>query len=164
MRRVREVSFARPHKESNKAPVKPPKPNSERRDANPLHVAAYRKSVGVAQEELFDSTYGPNQLSLAQLATHPDYWRRGVASRLLKWGIERSRREMWPITVFAGPTAYNLYHSFGFRNAGTVITTVSGEEESIEFPGLVWEPENFVRLHERQSRQLKVAYDPVTKS
>jgi len=122
------------------AKLHPPTANSSREDANPLHMDAYRMSVTQAQEKYFDRIYGRNQLSLAQLATHPNYWRRGAATRMLEWGISLSRKTTWPITVFAGPTAYGLYTKFGFRLAGMVTTTVVGEEEKIEFPGMAWEP------------------------
>ena len=59
---------------------------------------------------------------------------------MLEWGISLSREKLWPITVFAGPTAYGLYMKFGFKTAGMVTTTVVGEEEKIEFPGMAWEP------------------------
>jgi ribosomal protein S18 acetylase RimI-like enzyme len=119
--------------------VKPPKANLTRRDANSLHMAAYRMCVDQAQEEYFDRIYGTHQLSLAQLATHPDYWRRGAATMLLDWGFDISSQKRWPITVFAGPTAYSLYRKLGFKTAGMVTTKVLGEEEEIEFPGMTWE-------------------------
>jgi GNAT superfamily N-acetyltransferase len=111
-----------------------------RRDANPLHVAAYRESICRAQERYFDRVYGKNQLSLAQVATHPSYFRRGVAKALLTWGVELAQRERWPITVFAGPMAYGLYGGFGFTTVAIVTARVPGEEEKVEFPGMVWEP------------------------
>jgi len=105
-------------------------------------MAAYRNSIGHAQRELFDAVYGEKQLSLAQLATHPDYFRRGAGTMLVEWGIRLAERERWAITVFAGPMAYGIYGRKGFRSVGIVRTQVDGEEEFIEFSGMVWEPRN----------------------
>jgi GNAT superfamily N-acetyltransferase len=145
-------------------PVRPPKANFRRQDANPFHVAAYRKNVGIAQEDILDRIAGTKQLSLAQLATHPDYWRRGLATALLNWGTELGRREIWPITVFAGPTAYSLYSKFGFKTAGIVVTAVAGEDDVIGFPAMIWEPTDSGHSHGQQPPQLRVVYDPVTQS
>jgi len=125
-------------------------------------VAAYRKGISRAQEEYFDQTYGTNQLSLAQLATHPDYFGRGAATMLLEWGVALGKKERWPITVFAGPMAYNLYRRFGFKTLVKVTTQVLGEEEEIEFPGMAWEPIDCVAKDERHpisSTRLLVVYD-----
>jgi predicted acetyltransferase len=143
--------------------VKPPNANPLRRDANPSHVAAYRKSIGRAQEEYFDRAYGTNQLSLAQLATHPDYFGRGAATMLLQWGVVLGQKERWPITVFAGPMAYNLYRRFGFKTLVKVTTQVLDEEENIEFPGMAWEPIDSMAKDKRRpvsaTHQLLVVYD-----
>jgi len=122
-----------------------------------------RKSIGRAQEEYFDQVYGTNQLSLAQLATHPDYFGRGTATMLLEWGVALAKKERWPITVFAGPMAYNLYKRFGFKTLVRVTTQVLDEEEKIEFPGMAWEPIDSVAKNERRcvssAHQLLVVYD-----
>jgi predicted acetyltransferase len=106
-------------------------------------MAAFRTSIVFAQERYFDSIYGPIQLSLAQLATHPDYQRRGAASMMMAWGIARAEEEKWPITVFGGAASYKLYVAFGFKTLVTVTTQVLDEEEKIEFPGMAWEPSHF---------------------
>jgi len=150
-----------PKGESNDK-LKPPEANPLRRDANPLHVAAYRKSIGQAQEEFFDRAYGKNQLSLAQLATHPDYFRRGAATMLLEWGVALGRKESWSITVFAGPMAYNLYRRFGFKTLVKVTTQVLGEKEKLEFPGMAWEPIDSASDEKHRApstHQLLVVYD-----
>jgi predicted acetyltransferase len=113
-----------------------------RRDANHLHMAAYRESIGRGQD-YFDRCYNQNHLSLAQLATHPLFWRRGAATMLVDWGTALSEENGWPITVFAGPTAYSLYRKFGFKTVLKVSVMVAGETEKIEFPGMAWEPNGF---------------------
>ncbi|KAF2102646.1 acyl-CoA N-acyltransferase, partial [Rhizodiscina lignyota] len=109
----------------------PPTAKPRRRDADPIHMAVYRASVGYAQAEYFDKMYGSAQLSLAQLATNPKYFRNGVASMLLNWGLDLARKRQLPITLFANPNARELYQRFGFVTVVTVVTTVSGEEEKI---------------------------------
>jgi predicted acetyltransferase len=81
---------------------------------------------------------------------------------LIQWGVGISRREGWPITVFAGPTACSLYRKFGFKTAGTVITTVVGEEERIEFPAMALDPNNETSMGDidLEPRRLFVAYNP----
>lgn len=125
--------------------VKPPHATPHRRDANAAHMEAYRDSVGRAQVELFDAAYGDRQLCLAQLATHPDYIRRGAGTMLVQWGLALAEKETWAVTVFAGPTAYGLYARLGFRKLGMVKAQVDGEEEAIEFPGLAWEPSHWAK-------------------
>ena len=120
--------------------MKPPKPKHSRYDANARHMEAYREAVGRGQAELFDKIYGERQLSLAQLATHPDYFRNGAGTMLVKWGLAFAERESWAVTVFAGPKAYSLYKRLGFRELGEVKAQAEGEEEFIKFPGLGWEP------------------------
>jgi predicted N-acetyltransferase YhbS len=108
-------------------------------------MAAYRASVGHAQSELFDSVYGNKQLGLAQLATHPDYFRRGAGTMLAKWGMGLAEKNKWAITVFAGPMAYGPYERLGFKTLGIATTQAKDEEEKIEFPGMVWEPSNLIK-------------------
>jgi len=115
-------------------------------------MAAYRASIGHAQSELFDSVYGNKQLSLAQLATHPDYFRRGAGTMLAEWGMELAEKNKWVITVFAGPMAYALYGRLGFKTVGIVTTQVKDEEEKIEFPGMVWEPNSLTKGRMGSSR------------
>lgn len=130
--------------------MKPPKPPADRRDSDPLHMTAYRVASEIAKEQYFDKMLGDKQLELAQLATHPDYSRRGAASALLKWGIKVSRKEEWPITLFAGPQGYNLYQRYGFRQVVMVTTKVLDEEEVLDFPGLVWRPMENVTTPEQE--------------
>jgi predicted N-acetyltransferase YhbS len=106
-------------------------------------MKAYRDSIGRGQEEFFDKIYGHKQLSLAQVATHPDYFRRGAGTMLIKWGLDLAEKETWAVTVFAGPKAYRVYERLGFKTLGTARAQVDGEEEFIEFPGMAWEPSNW---------------------
>jgi predicted N-acetyltransferase YhbS len=91
-------------------------------------MEAYREAVGCAQAELFDKVYGDKQLGLAQLATHPDYFRRGAATILAKWGLALAEKDTLAVAVFAGPKAYGIYERLGFRRVGMAKVQVDGEE------------------------------------
>jgi predicted acetyltransferase len=82
----------------------------------------------------------------------------------LTWGTELGRQEGWPITVFAGPTAYSLYSKFGFETAGIVVTAVAEEDETIEFPAMIWEPSGSGYFYGQHPPRLRVVYDPATQS
>jgi predicted acetyltransferase len=144
--------------------VKPPKAQHLRRDANPFHMAAYRTSVTLAQERYFDRFYGRKQLSLAQLATHPDYFGHGAAAMSLEWGLALGEKQKWPITLFAGPKAYSLYSRFGFKTIVVVTTKVVDEDMELKYPGLAWEPTGYLGQAEEENvvqrlRELVVVYD-----
>ena len=97
---------------------------------------AYRVSVGRAQIEVFDAAFGDQQLSLAQLATHPRLFEHGAGTMLVKWGLTLADRKGWAVTVFAGPKAYGLYERLGFMTLTMVRCQADGEDEYIEFPGM----------------------------
>jgi hypothetical protein len=44
----------------------------------------------------------------------PEAQRRGAASLLLQWGIERATNDRLPIFLYAEPQGYTLYKSLGF--------------------------------------------------
>jgi predicted N-acetyltransferase YhbS len=100
----------------------------------------------------FDSIYGNKQVSLAQLATHPDHFRRGAETMLAKWEMELAEKNKWAITVFAGPMAYGPYERLGFKPLGIATTQGKDEEEKVEFPGMVWEPSDLIK--EKMGRSL----------
>ena len=58
----------------------------------------------------------PEVLSL--LGTHPDYERRGAASKLVKWAFERADAAQLPCYVDSSMTAHALYWRLGFRDVG----------------------------------------------
>lgn len=103
-------------------------------------MMAYRVGSEFAQQRYFNTILGKDQLSLAQLATHPDYFNRGAASMLLDWGLAIARSKSWPISVFAGPMGYNLYLQKGFRQVVGVTVKVLDDDDILAFPGLVWNP------------------------
>ena len=97
--------------------------------------------MGRTQIEVFDEAFGNQQLSLAQLATNPRFFRHGAGTMLLKWGLNLADRKGWTVTVFAGPKAHRLYERLGFETLDMVKCQVDEEDEYIEFPGMVWQPD-----------------------
>lgn len=53
-------------------------------------------------------------LVLEVLATHDDYRKRGLASRLLDWGSENADRNGWECYLDAGAGAQSLYQKHGY--------------------------------------------------
>ncbi|KAK7420139.1 hypothetical protein QQZ08_010553 [Neonectria magnoliae] len=84
-----------------------------------------------ARKEMFITKFGEKQLSLRQMATLPGYRRRGAASTLLKWGMDRARKEGIALSMFAGNMGKLLYIKFGFKELGRVKIQVPGNDEVI---------------------------------
>jgi hypothetical protein len=119
---------------------KPPPNHPERRDASPAHMEAYSRNSAKARREFFVSRYGQRQLSLRQMATHPQYWRRGAATTLCKWGMEEARRVGVAVPMFASPMGKMVYEALGFREVGKWKAQVEGEDEYVTIHALTWEP------------------------
>lgn len=75
--------------------VAPPKNHPEKQ--------AYPKNTMKAHKKICVTKFGDRQLSLRQMATAPDYWNRGAASKLLRWGW-RGRGTIF-LLPSASPTA-----------------------------------------------------------
>jgi GNAT superfamily N-acetyltransferase len=54
-------------------------------------------------------------LDLEMLGTRPEYAGRGLASRLLRWGLERADEVGLETYLSASPLGRPLYEKFGFR-------------------------------------------------
>ncbi|KAF5575367.1 gnat family protein [Fusarium subglutinans] len=120
--------------------VAPPKNHPERKDCNPARLKAYSEATMKARKDIFVSRFGERQLSLRQMATLPDYWKRGAASKLLSWGMERARNEGVAIPMFAGNMGKLLYAKFGFKELGRVKIQAPGESEVIYEIAMAWDP------------------------
>ena len=53
-------------------------------------------------------------LGLAYVATHPDHERRGAATMLIKWAIDKCKEEKIPAYLESTPMASALYRRLGF--------------------------------------------------
>ncbi|KAG5811756.1 hypothetical protein H9Q74_013447, partial [Fusarium xylarioides] len=109
-------------------------------DCNPARLKAYSEATMKARKDIFVSRFGQRQLSLRQMATLPDYWKRGAASKLLTWGMERARKEGVAIPMFAGNMGKLLYVKFGFKERGRVKIQALGESEVVYEIAMAWDP------------------------
>lgn len=126
----------------DKYQMKPPT-YSHRKDANYAHMKAYRESSIEAEHRLFEPKYGNRRMDLAQLVTHPDYYRQGLARKLVERGQQIATEGNYAIGVFASPMGQALYEKCGFKVLDIVVARAEGESEALEFPALAWEPVQF---------------------
>jgi ribosomal protein S18 acetylase RimI-like enzyme len=54
------------------------------------------------------------------LAVHPEFGGKGIASCLVKWGLEQCERVSLPAYVEATPVAVGLYKRLGFVELRTI--------------------------------------------
>lgn len=86
--------------------------------------------------------FGDRQFALRQLVTDPEYWRRGAARMLLKWGMKRARGEAKAIMLFASSAGMKVYEKVGFREVGRARCCVEEEGDGMVLwvPALVRDP------------------------
>ena len=68
------------------------------------HSCPYLQPIGVL-----------NRTDLDILGTHPTHHGRGIASQLLKWGLERADRDGLEVFLSASPVGRPIYEKKGFR-------------------------------------------------
>ncbi|KAH8808500.1 amidase signature domain-containing protein [Xylogone sp. PMI_703] len=66
---------------------------------------------------------------LTFLGTHPDHRRRGAATMLLNWGLERARADNVPVYLESDIPASSLYLKLGFEIYGRFSMTLPGMGE-----------------------------------
>lgn len=91
-----------------------------------------------SKKRYFDGVYGTDHIQLQVLATHPDYQRRGYATRLCKWGIDVARANDRYIIVFASPMGKSLYSHLGFRQVADVPVQADGEKEKVVLSAMMY--------------------------
>ena len=69
-------------------------------------------------------------IDLHRIAIHPDYQRRGIASQLLQWGLDRADSEKLVSYLNARSQARRLYEKGGFTVVERVPMPVPGLEVS----------------------------------
>ncbi|CAD6591906.1 MAG: hypothetical protein ASARMPREDX12_005488 [Alectoria sarmentosa] len=79
----------------------------------------------------------PEIWKLQNLAVHPDFQRRGVASSLLDWGKRQAEREGCPIGLESSELARPLYLRNGFRKFGSMLIR---DFPIKDVPIFLWEP------------------------
>lgn len=121
------------------AAVPPTKNHFKRRDGNAARMEAYLEATMAFRQEVFVGRYGDRQMSLRQMATHPDYWRRGAGHLFVDWGVKKAIEAGIAIVMFASPMGKKLYETFGFREVGTVYVHSLGDKESLNVSGMAWD-------------------------
>lgn len=115
-----------------------------RRDGDPKRMQAWTTITAKSKAEVFDSVFGPRQLHLQILATHPNYQRRGAGRALCEWGIRLAERVSVPITVFASPMGSILYQRTGFMPVDEVrIKAMEDHDEGVVLVAMMFIPLSF---------------------
>ncbi|KAK6338448.1 hypothetical protein TWF730_002508 [Orbilia blumenaviensis] len=121
-------------------PTGPSTQDPERKDANLARMKLFREVLNKGKAQYFDNIYGESQLYLMTLVTHPDHFRRGAGTTLMRWGLEKAKQEKLVITLFASQMGYGLYKKLGFGVVGEVTVQIEGEEEKLNIPGMTIMP------------------------
>jgi ribosomal protein S18 acetylase RimI-like enzyme len=118
--------------------------NSVRRDSDPKRMQAFAAIRSKSKVEVFDDVYGPRQIHLQILATHPKHQRRGAGRALCDWGIRLAERIAAPITVFASLMGNLLYQRIGFITVDKIkIQVVDDEHEGVVLTAMTLIPQSF---------------------
>ncbi|KAL4939167.1 hypothetical protein BDV06DRAFT_199337 [Aspergillus oleicola] len=67
--------------------------------------------------------------SLSYFGTDPKYERRGAASMLVTWGLERARKENVPAALESTKNAWAFYERLGFKGEEMIPMTLDGVAE-----------------------------------
>lgn len=106
---------------------------------------------------LFAQTFGedifPEAWLLANVVTHKDYQRRGIGTRLVRWGLDQCEAERVPCGVESSFAGMRLYEKLGFRKFEDLRY---GEKEKETMAVMVWEPPG---LEGRWFHKAKAAVD-----
>lgn len=88
----------------------------------------------VARAYLVDGLYerwnvmqGQPHLHLMNLCTHPRHRRKGVATRLVRWGLELAKKRNVPAYCEESDMSHALYLRLGFREVSLVRSMLEGE-------------------------------------
>jgi len=121
-----------------------------RRDAEPAHQAIYADTLARCMAAQ-TGPYGDvaNRLYLMAIGTRPAFKRRGLASALTRWGMERARRDGAVIALVATPTGRFLYERLGFEYRGDEITTA--DDANLSAWAMGWDP----KAHDADQAQVQ---------
>ena len=103
-------------------------------------MRVFEESLEKARTKYFKQIYGENRMQLRLLVTHPNYQRRGAGGELLKWGIEKAKKDNLALTLFASPVGGHLYRKLGFQDLSVIKIQVDGESESISTGVMAYVP------------------------
>ncbi|KAF3492393.1 uncharacterized protein GIQ15_01910 [Arthroderma uncinatum] len=87
---------------------------TERRFASQMYRSLWKRRVSLAQEKAKSDS--PAMFALDTCAVNPDFQRRGVAGKLVAWGLEEAkRRGGLECMTEASPMGRSVYEKLGFR-------------------------------------------------
>jgi GNAT superfamily N-acetyltransferase len=110
----------------------------QHKDMNITRGIDHARKFKAAKREYVDEVFGPRQLYLHLLATHPDYQLHGAGTRLVGRGIEVARKEGLNLTLVAQPTAAGFYTHIGFSSTGNITITSVDEDEKFTYPVMAY--------------------------
>lgn len=110
-----------------------------------------RQSFADTEEELAKMENFDAQYHLNFLGVHPDYQRRGIGAKIVRYGVEKAKEEGIPCSLEASRAGKKVYVNCGFREIGTCDPFHGKEwkegmhcrEEGCDFAAgsfMVWEP------------------------
>ncbi|KAJ5183801.1 hypothetical protein N7492_001417 [Penicillium capsulatum] len=101
------------------------RPGKAHTDADHPQGAVWPASSDSALCDLFFGTMSQHHKELMDgrphyyleiLGVHPNYQRRGLASRLLKWGLERADQDGVEVYLSSSPEGKPMYEKYGFQS------------------------------------------------
>ncbi|KAI1348157.1 acyl-CoA N-acyltransferase [Xylaria sp. FL0043] len=111
-----------------------PDNETEQRFLRQMFSSLFKSRVAFVKAQA--STEQPTVMTLDLCATHPAFQRRGIASALVRWGLEEARRRgIVYATTEASSMGRHVYARLGFRPQGSdIVYEVDEEFRSREKP------------------------------
>jgi GNAT superfamily N-acetyltransferase len=118
--------------------------SSKRRDVSHAHYGAFITIIGLVEDKHW-STNGayPENIELSALYVSPESQRRGVGSKLVKWGLRVAEKKRIVVGVQAQEKPRRFYQSLGFKMLDTVTIRSAEDEESVLLHVLVYDPAEY---------------------
>ncbi|MCJ1236240.1 hypothetical protein MMC14_004218 [Varicellaria rhodocarpa] len=96
-------------------------------------------------------TTDPVCTELLHLDTHPKYERRGIGSRLVRWGIDKSEESEIPLYLESTEIGAPLYERFGFTEVDRLTLDVEkwaefGARGTYSYHFMIREPRSRARV------------------
>jgi len=95
-----------------------------------MRMAAFFETMNKVHAKYWETLY-PKNYRLELLATHPDYRKRGAATELIQWGIEKAAFEGVDVGVESSPMGLPLYLHLEFILQETLTVTVEGDDATL---------------------------------
>ncbi|KAI9782841.1 MAG: hypothetical protein M1839_004592 [Geoglossum umbratile] len=113
-----------------------------RRDAHPKRYAACTASLEQTDKD-FSASLSPDRLQMELVCTYPCYQRRGAASQLVQWGLERAHEEKLKFaSAAASICGERLYQKNGFgylKGHKRRVIKVDDEDDETNYALMVWQ-------------------------